>query len=599
MEEIKHFLQELGAGGGGGGEDEEYDSEDYGIVASLIGSSGLVPQKSRDPMYESWGTCIDKKWPLRLPPNRPRGFATATPDFVRLLKSLNFFPRDPAVGEALVELSREFNRLRTALKEQSRRCDHDTYFTYLILLKKLWRFFENSDCSFDTYFAQRCIHSQSSHFMYEYMQALLMTVARIFEQASARDQQPDAKCADDFLMCQYLFDELCRSVEYCQSERLMQSGKWIYQPPVTGIGSSDKQLQRLQSASYQALVSRERALIQGFIRDDLHGLESLQLRSLLCRIKMTEVAISIVQSHVPTLADASQRCERVYNKLAPLMLCCKQHYDTIVSRLKNTDPTPSLLPYAQFHSYHWYLREELALAQAEWDCFNMEGFEQFDTYGKRAIRRLCVLQQSTREKESWLRSLGPGNELLREWDTIKRQIVQMHDEVRSKAVSTLWNGASGISIPVIQVYKAPEDRRNLFSVYTVKWEHISQQNPSLVTAFDFLEQLVSQSPETVLQEQRPQQRPIPAETGPASSSISIQQRVSPLIHNNHTDIALENQRIAGLTEERVNTLEWLVDMIDDDGTLYIDEVGCAELRYRLAETLRYIAENGITFPPQK
>ena len=63
--------------------------------------------------------------------------------------------------------------------------------------------------------------------------------------------------------------------------------------------------------------------------------------------------------------------------------------------------------------------------------------------------------------------------------------------------------------------------------------------------------------------------------------------------------ALENQRILGLVEERVNHLDWLVGQIDDDGddagTLYIDQEGCDYLRRQLELTHQFIAKHNLVF----
>lgn len=549
---------------------------------------------------------VSKQGPLRLPPGRARGFATPTPDFVRIMKSLEFHPADEEVRRALPQLSQEFYRLRSALKEQAARCDIDTYFAYLILLKKLSRYFETADCVFDTYYGggggggTPCNNPQSCHFVYEYMQALLLTGARLCEQASARYEANKAS-ADDYLVASYVYEELVRTAEYCQGERLFRSGRWLYQASPDAIGSAHQGgVANIRQAQHQATASRESATLRNFVRYDLHGVEALAMRALLCRARMTEVGVGLLRAQLDNLAstaDTEQRCLKVYEKLAPLMLCCRQYYDTIVRNTAGS-PAPHLLNYAHYHSYHWYVQQEWIQARAEWQCFNDSTVLDFDTYGRRAVRRLCVLRDSLTQKEQWVAQLGPDAALQRDWDQLKKQVLQLYDDVRTKAPSTLWaSGGAGVTIPEIQAYQPPppdEQHHNLLAVYSEKWAQLSQlpQYAPLVKVFDFLQQLASPN--------QPAEGVLSSSSSSSSSTASTASNtISQSTGSARHEQQLENYRIMGLAEERWTHLDWLVSQIDQDGTIFIDQEACDYLRQQLALTNQFIAQHDIVFTTAK
>ena len=538
------------------------------ILRRLDPDAASDPERARDPMYESSqpdGT-IDEQWCIRMPPCRLRGFATETTDFVRILRMLSVYPHEEKVRQALVSLSLEFNRLRTLLKEQSRRCDLDVCYTYLVVLKKVGRFFENSDSAFDSYFPH-CQNAASAHFLYEYMQVLILTTARLYETATARDV-PDAGTVNDLLHCQYLFDELRRCAEYCLSDKLLQSGKWLYQqsPESLGSGNTDQ-----QSTAASTLAS-ERKVLRRFIRDDLQGMEAISARCTLLRIKMNEAAVTPVAERIASLPNPSEQCRRVYSHLAPLMLCITQQYDQITVQLRGGAKSP-LLYYTQYQSYYWYVRREMALARAEWTCFGMESFLEFDTYGKRAVRRLCVLRKEVTGREKWIASLRPSASLQRKWETLKKTVLQLHDDVRAGVVDSLWLSASGVSVPELVAYKAEPDQRNLLTVFAEKWDAMVAQNPMWSTVFDFFEELV-------------------VATSAASTDTALLLVDSPPPPTSRR-CEMENQRVLGVVEERREHLDWLISMIDAEGVINISREGCLYLREESARLDRFIARNKI------
>jgi len=586
----------------------------YGPTTNTIDSVGSSYTSPPPPL-------INKQGPLRLPPARLHGLTTPTPDFVRIMKSLEFYPRDEEVRRALPRLSEEFARLRTALKEQSSRCDIDTYFAYLIVLKRLSRHFETADCVFDTFFSQGCNNTQSCHFVYEYMQALLMTAARLCDQSYKRggggsSGGESTNTCNDYMMAHYVYEELKRTVEYCQSDKPFRSGKWLYQQSLESLGSGAGQgLASMKQTQHQQQAARELTTLRNFIKYDLHGVDALEQRSLLCRIKMMEVGAALLQTRIDQTGQSDigtdgsantkplteQRCLRVYEKLAPLMLCCRQYYAKIAQQLGNTVqqqqqsiPNTALINYAQYHQYYWYVQQELCQARVEWPCFNDPLVLDFDTYGKRAVRRLCVLKDFLAQKEACILDLGLDDQLLREWDqVVKRQVLQLYDDVRAKAVSTVWQAGAlgtGVTIPDVVAYQPPapseqQHQSGLLTIFTEKWSHLSQQPQyePLVKVFEFFDQLAS-----------PQHDEVVVSNNNNNNNASIPTSGTSLT----TPQLLENQRILGMTQERLEHLVWLVSQIKPtrggDSVIFISADGCDYLRQQLELTQQFIAIHGLS-----
>lgn len=616
MEELDQVLNMLGMQSSDEEEDDDSDEYDYEDDASrpITNNNGggqpyrpqqfperppqaQAPKRHRgpDPMYESWeqGGALDEQWPFKLPPNRMRNQTTESLDLGKMLKALNVAPSDTMVQSAVQHLSSLIKEARVQLREQSRRCDIELYWTYLMALKRLNRYFDNADCAFEAYFPG-CAINRSPQFVYEYMQMLLLTATRLAEQALGKEV-PTAQSAKEMELVKFLLEDLKKCVEYCLSDKLMQNGKWFYQPALEAMGSNLATQQQRQQSVVQAM-HHDRQQLHRFIQHDLHGLVGVELRCLLCGTKMIELCLGVLQEKLDTLPDAGARCEKVYEKVVPLMLTVQQNYNEIVVSLgqhvissshgQHGGAQCTLFRYAQYQSYAWYLKAELAMAEAEWACYGSDSALDIELYGKRAIKRLRVLIESIGVKEQWFLSLRPGIAMKRKWDATKKRVTQLHDDVRREVIDSVWRTASACSIPDMRPHRPEQDDRSLTSVFAEKWERLlsDQRYRCLVVVLEYLDY---------------------AFTAGSNLADGQQQQYTTTGNNNNGSVVLhqvtqQNQYTLGLINDRKKHLDWLVSMISPtSNTITIGSGGCDYLRNQQLELEEFIAVNNIAIDDKK
>jgi hypothetical protein len=299
---------------------------------------------------------------------------------------------------------------------------------------------------------------------------------------------------------------------------------------------------------------------------------------------MTECAIAVVQTDTAVMPDVVQRASRVNNKLAPLMLHCRQLYNKIAQTMSTGESMVQF--YAQYHSYYWYLRQEIAQAQSDWSLFGLENYEHFDACGKRTVHRLCVLYSSVVERDQWVtRTLPIGETLKMEWDTTKKQIVQFYEQVRSQIPISVWNDVAGggadVVIPDVEAYQPPPDKHSLLSMYSEKWEHVVLvKYPYMEKVVNYMERALSTGAST--------------STLVASLPLTTPAPLSIMGSNNNNN---NGQYAVGISTERIITLRWLVSMIDPtSGTIQINANGCAHLKQYLASTQERLTKLGVALP---
>ncbi len=558
-------------------------------------------------MFETWQQdgALDEQWPLRLPPNRMRNQALEPLQLDRMMRVLDIASQeaDWSVREAALALSTEMNKIRTALREQSRRCDLDTYWSYLVTLKRLTRYFDNGDCVFESYFPG-CHVNHSTNFLYEYMQVALLTASRLCEQACAKEV-PTARCAEDLRLARYLFEDLRRCAEYCLSDKLMQSGKYYYYPEPSSFGSNQSTQQQHRQRVVQAM-KQEREQLHRFVQHDLHGLDGLAIRATLCGIKMVECCVYILAEKVASLDDIGERCEKTYVRLAPLMLSIRRQYDEVTALLIQQHPRSTLFRYAQAQSYLWYLKAEFAMVQVEWASFSTDAVIDIELYGKRAVKRLRTLAQSVNDKERWLLSLNLGNALKKRWEVMKKAICQLYEDVRGQMVEPLWNSAMSCAIPEIQPHRQEDDQRSITDVFGEHWDQMmkSGRYEALGAVLGFMEDGSIVESASVYNNNNNNQYDSNMNDNPhdTNNNTSIVDTIFAQhgINNQSAQygggdaIREKNQYTMGVAHDRKLHLEWLVSMIGPDGTITIGQDGCDWLRQQLYDLNQFIESKGIT-----
>ena len=273
-------------GGGSSSSSEEVLEKLQRITGIGLGGGSSDDEDMRNPSYETTPPSIGEHWGLDIPKNIKTSYGET--DFLLILKSLDYYPEDTREIGVIQEMTRQFNQLHKMVCEKPLHCDMERFYLYLYFLKKVTKVFENSNVPLLSSYSRSQV-SQSSLFVYAYINGLLITVSRIYYDIKNREKK-SVQCLEDLTMCEQLFRELKKCAEYCLGEKLAQSNKLFYVPLPNSIANTDT---RYANPDNTKLIEKERRALRTHITQDLCGIQAINIRIILLSIKKHEFAIEL------------------------------------------------------------------------------------------------------------------------------------------------------------------------------------------------------------------------------------------------------------------------------------------------------------------
>jgi hypothetical protein len=503
---------------------------------------GISNKERMGPCYENF-TQIVEHWSIAMPSGSV--VYTGQHDLLLMLKTLELQPERMSPVE---QLQNHFNAIHKAVSERPHYVKMDLLYTYILMLKRLGSLFENSNAPFSTSFSSTVTKS-SPQFSYGYMNALLVTLARL--QDSVRKSGPCRGSIDEITMCGAILKELRICVEAYQKEGLVRS-RWFY--TASPIAISSKDVGKLDS---NKLLEKERQKVLSHITSDVHGdcNNSIQARIALYTLKTHEVVVKMLVEKSTSLSNQNRSISS-YNHIAPLMKYITIKYSEVARMCGGGEEDPLYL-YTRYYSYWWYLQMEFMLAKSDWSMFGEENCLEFTTYGKRSLKRLFTLLSSLKSKQAWLEDLPLSIEVRNGLHTLRGEVKILFTTVKDRIYDVLDYNEDMVDIPDITSYQevvSSTDDNKLEEMVHKKWvDYCREDGGDLADAFKILRDSLAVVPT--------KKAPTGAYgTATTTSDTDIQQAVM---------------------KERKTHLDWLVSMIDENGEIHIGKGGCIFLKNQL------------------
>jgi hypothetical protein len=500
------------------------------------------------PVFETKQETIGQHWILSIPHDIP--LIQGQIDLLHILKSLGY-QCDAQESDAIALLSKILCQFRRQLIGDPLRCELDSFYFYLLCIKKLSLLFENNHLAFPSLFTDSR-NKECGHFLYEYINILLLLVIRIYHAYRYQDGPPSNESIEQMATCKLLLEEVKQS---CQESHV--SNKWVYNPPVDSIASNDD-----MKKSRTATIEKERNTLRQYVADDLCGITTLEERIILFDAMKNEHRMRLLYERDRALPIA-ERHKKTVELIAPIIRSITMTYESITKMLMSRETPSYLLMYTQYKSYYWYVYGEFIMAQSDWSCYALEDHD-FIEYAKKAKKRLEVLFEFFAARRRWLQTMPLDDSVMRQHSQLKTEIVTMYDQIKKESIDV----RDAAPPDEVKPFLFPPSKITLQSILDDKSKLMSEKNPSIAAALSLLERLSKK--EIVINERAFLPPGEPSGQTPSQS----------------------NEVKAGILQERQSTLNWLLDAIDErTGEIRLTRETTEFLEREFVKVARVIKEN--------
>ena len=501
------------------------------------------------PVFETKQETIGQHWILSIPNDIP--LIQGQIDLLHILKSLGY-QCDAQESDAIALLSKILCQFRRQLIENPLRCELDSFYFYLLCIKKLSLLFENNHLAFPSLFTESR-NKECGHFLYEYINILLLLVIRIYQAYRYQDAPPGGESIEQMATCKLLLEEVKQSCGDCHGN------KWVYNPPVDSIASNDD-----MKKSRTATIEKERNTLRQYVADDLCGIVSLDERIILFDAIKNEHRMRFIYERDRALPIA-ERHKKIVECIAPMIRSITMTYESITKSLlkRETPPTAYLLMYAQYKAYYWFIYGEFVMAQSDWSCYALEDHD-FLEYAKKAMKRLEVLFDFFAARRRWLQTMPLDDASMRQHAQLKTEIVTLYNQIKEQSID-----ARDAAPPQdLKPFQFPPSKITLQTILDDKFALMSDKNPSIASALQLLERL-------------------------SKKEIVINERAFlPSGGEPWTQSSQSNEVKMEILNERQRTLNWLLDAIDErTGEIRLTRETTELLEREIVKVARVIKEN--------
>lgn len=502
------------------------------------------------PVFETaTTTTIGQHWILTIPHDMP--LIQGQLDLTHLLKSLGY-----QCDDSVATLSKILCQFRRQLIENPLRCELDSFYFYLLCIKKLGLIFENNHLAFPCYFTESR-HKECGHFTYEYINILLLLVIRIYHTHRAQDSPATKESFEQMATCKLLLEEVRQCCQEATRETTsIVSNKLVYNPPVESIASNDD-----MKKSRTQTIEKERQILRQYVTDDLCGVTALDERIILFdAIKNEERMLFLKESNraLPT----AERHKRTIDVIAPIVRSITMTYESVTKMLMKRESTSYLLIYSEYKSFYWYVYGEFLVAQSDWSCYTLEDEHDFLEYAKKAMKRLEVLFEFLAARKRWLLSKPLDEQAMRQYTQLKTEIVTLYNQIKEESI----NARDAAPPQDIKPFQFPPAEKTVQMIFDQKWTLLTEKNPSIASTLISLERLSKQEISFVQQHQHQ--------------------------HSCNESSSQSNEIKMEILAERERHLNWLLDSIDErTGEIRLSKEDTELLEREFVKVARVIKEN--------
>lgn len=430
------------------------------------------------PVYESRpDETISGHWNIALPVDIP--LVSGQIDLYKILRSTEVHCQAEEI-DLLNTFSQFLNKIRRQILENTMRQDIDLFYTYLLCIRKLTKFFENNSTLLPSYFADST-YKECGHFMYEYMNVILFLIIRIHQAMKHNNSLEPPVRIEQLATCKLLLMELKQCCLHCLQEKSNGSSKWVYTPPLESIASgNEKQLKQSKSRH----LENERTTLKKYIEIDLCGVKTLDLRITLFNAMKNEVHVQLLQQSLSSIPLIEQH-DKTHELIAPMIRNIIMDYDSIT---KDTAEDPGYISlFTQYKSYYWVIYSDYLLAKIDWQYFKAATCHDFLEYGKRAYKRLDIVLKFITKRALWLsQHIHLDETLSQQHGDLKSEIAALYKNVGSELCLT---SIPDCHLPETRPLELPASKLNLNTIFTTKWQLITTNYGIVPQVFNILVRL--------------------------------------------------------------------------------------------------------------
>lgn len=543
-------LKELFAFRGGEDEDEEDFEEEWEILKS-------------HPVYETIPDSISQHWiftqPTKLLPGKWKGFALM--QVLRMAEPNRVW--EEGETRLILNLSDTMTQMRRTLLENPLQTNMKQFLLYLSLLRKIRQYFHNNASPFDSPFPPSGNQEGCSLFLYEYINMTIVTLLKHYHSCfrvvpTFTGPGYKKEHVQHVSICLALLEEVRQKVSQVLLNQESRE-TWEYQTSPDSLGSKDD-LQFMMKSMH----AQENERIRRYVKESLGGDDSLQTRISLLQIKRNEIRIAILLENIASMGT-EEKLQALYEMAVPFMRNITISYDLITK--KHESHNNYLVYYTQFMSFYWVLLGDLKLAQVDWECYQMEKHLDFDTIGKRALKRLevALFQMESREdRMASLRGPVPDFALEKIYQSLKSEIKVLEGTIRP-IIQTKLNYKSG------SVNLRPIEQKHFDSSITFTMDMLLD---------DVYREVVGPLEETFQLFERVKHSP----------SLTKRELIQEEEMSEKEVVVVEERGDWDLFEERKEWLEFLLDQKEKNGEIVI---GATMVRELEAEYRKILEKNGL------
>jgi hypothetical protein len=379
-------------------------------------------------------------------------------------------------------------QMRKQLIEHPLRCEVTLFYSYILIMRRLIRLFENNHLPFTSYFTE-ARHKECSLLLYEYINSLLLIVIRIYHACSIRER-PEKETVEQLATCKLLLEELRQSYEHALSERRAthQSNKWLFTPPLESIASDHFKKSRT------LLLEEEYTLLRSYIEEDLCGINALNDRIALFDIMKNETSVLIIQERIQMIPVSQQR-QRVHEMVGPMIRNITIAYENITkSILRSQSPKSNnyLMLYTQYKSYYWFIYGEFTVASIDWLAYSDKSNSDFMENASQAYTRLSQLIKFIDSKTKWFSTLLLEESVLRHHKTLEEKARTLLNQIKLE-IGTIFQQYNNIChLEEIQSFQFQPGELDLRTIFQTKWTSLGKQSPLILETIVFLEKMAQE-----------------------------------------------------------------------------------------------------------
>jgi hypothetical protein len=507
-------------------------------------------QKRELPVFELSRQTIGPHWITLIPSDYHNH--TVSIDLLLILKNLDYRLNDEQI-ESISELSILLEGFRRQLINNPLRCEIDSFYYYLMCIRKLSTMFENNHVAFSSYFTD-CRYKECGHFFYEYINIVLLLVARIYH--SYRDKTVDTETTKQMATCKILLEEVKQCCDLCTQD-FTPVEKWVCIPPLLSITCNDD-----MKTSRASIAEKERDTLRQYISEDLCGSSTINERIMLFDAIKNEHRVTFMMG-VAREKNVEESYRLNNDTIAPLTRNISMTYESITKLILSRGPS-YLLNYTQFKAFYWYVYGELIMARADWSYYSLQNCSNWVDYAVKAKKRLDCVCEYLKSRAQWQRTIQLDETMSRHYTQLKTEITELYEKTEEDRISTR-DAANPIEI---KPFVFSQTDFTLNTILSIKWASFNEKHPRVVSTLKLLEHLSKQE-----------------------TSFVSTVRASPPMTRQVTQ-SLSNDMKKVILEERERHLNWLLSMHDPrNGSITLDNKIVALLEEEYSKLKNVIKEN--------